>query len=48
MAPLVQLSLLPANWRTTIHSPVCPLASVPVILNRCQAVVSVMFVGPAR
>src|ERR1035438_873333 len=48
MAPLVQLSPFPANWRTTIHNPVCPPASVPVILNRCQAVVSVMLVGWAR
>src|ERR1039457_7332093 len=48
MALLVQLSPFPANWRTTIHNPVCPPASVPVILNRCQAVVSVMLVGWAR
>ena len=43
-----QLSPLLAYCRTTIQRPVCPPASVPVILNRCQEVVIEICVGPAR
>jgi hypothetical protein len=45
---LVQLWPLPTNWRTTIQSPGCPSVRMPTILNRYQALVSVMLVGPAR
>lgn len=48
MSPVVQSSPLPENWWATIHRPVCPLASVPVILNRCHEAVNVTCVGPAR
>jgi hypothetical protein len=38
MDPEVQLSPFPANWRISIHSPVCPLAGVPVIAYRSTTV----------
>ena len=47
-APLVQLSPFQANCLDTIHIPACPPASVPVVLNLCHAVVSMMLGGPAR
>lgn len=43
-----QSSPLPAYWRTTIQKPVWPLARLPELLKRCQEVVSVSCVGPAR
>lgn len=48
MSPVVQSSPLAAYWRTTIQRPVYPDASVPVILNLCQEVVSVIWPGPGE